>query len=156
MKSKESPCELWDHIMQNNICTMRVPKAKRERGRKVKEIMTGEIKMMEQEDAKLVSLSEHIKNTSTCGTILTENKLETGRKIIKAIKKDPQTMPGRNKREVIMSGSAPLGGDTEGGYSTWRYFLGSKWFKPHIRQTRLWVPYEEDESCCRLEVLLLA
>ena len=118
MKSKESLCELWDSIMKNNICTMRVPKAKRERDRKLKEIMTGEIKMMEQEDAKLVSLSEHIKNTSTCGEILTENKLETGRKIIKAIKKDPQRASGRNKREVIVSGPAPLGGNTEGGYYT--------------------------------------
>ena len=118
MKSKESLCELWDSIMKNNICTMRVPKAKRERDRKLKEIMTGEIKMMEQEDAKLVSLSEHIKNTSTCGEILAENKLETGRKIIKAIKKDPQRASGRNKREVIVSGPAPLGGNTEGGYYT--------------------------------------
>ena len=156
MKSKESPRELWDRIMQNNICTMRGPKAKRERGRKLKEVMTGEREMMEQEDAKLVSLSEHIKNTSTCGAILTKNKLETGRKIIKAINKDPQRVSGRNKREVIMSGPAPLGGDAEGGYYTWRYFLGSKWFKAHIGYTRLCIPYQEDESCCRLEVLLLA
>lgn len=44
---------------------------------------------MEQENAELTSFYEHIQNTSTCGTILTENKLDTGRKthIIKAIRK---------------------------------------------------------------------
>lgn len=46
MKSKESLCELWDRIMKNNNCTMKVPKVKRERDRKLKEIMAGEIKMM--------------------------------------------------------------------------------------------------------------
>lgn len=112
--------------------------------------------MAEWEEAELTWPREHIKNTSTCGAILTKNKLETGRKIIKAINKDPQRVSGRNKREVIMSGPAPLGGDTEGGYYTWRYFLGSKWFKAHIGYTRLCIPYQEDESCCRLEVLLLA
>ena len=36
--------------------------------------------MAEQEDMELTSPHEHIKNISTCGVILTETKLETGRK----------------------------------------------------------------------------
>lgn len=38
--------------------------------------------MAEQEDTKLPSSHEHIKNISTHKTILTENKLETGIKTI--------------------------------------------------------------------------
>ena len=37
--------------------------------------------MSEQEDAELTSTNEYIENTSTYGTILTKNKLETARKI---------------------------------------------------------------------------
>ena len=40
----------------------------------------GKIKMVAQESVELVSPQEHIKNVPTCGTIPTENKLETGRK----------------------------------------------------------------------------
>lgn len=35
--------------------------------------------MAEQEEAKLTFPQEHIKNIPTCGEILNENKLETGR-----------------------------------------------------------------------------
>ena len=38
--------------------------------------------MAEYENAELTSTQEHSKNTSTCGIILTEIKLETGRKIL--------------------------------------------------------------------------
>ena len=38
--------------------------------------------MVEQEETKLNSRYEHIKNTSTCGAVLTENKLEAGRKTL--------------------------------------------------------------------------
>lgn len=52
-----------------------------------------------QEDAKLTSPYEHIKNTSTCRAILTENKLETGGKtyITKAVKKDPHQVRKEEK-----------------------------------------------------------
>ena len=33
----------------------------------------GGLKMMELENMELISTHEHIKNSSTCGTILTEN-----------------------------------------------------------------------------------
>ena len=36
--------------------------------------------MAKKEDIELTSLHKYIKNTSTSGAILTENKLETGRK----------------------------------------------------------------------------
>ena len=39
--------------------------------------------MVEWKDMKLTSIHEHMKNTSTFGAILTENKLEIGRKIHK-------------------------------------------------------------------------
>lgn len=46
-EAKKAHVNYGIYIIQNNICTMRVhQKAKRERG-KLKEIMTGEIKMME-------------------------------------------------------------------------------------------------------------
>ena len=38
------------------------------------------MKTPEWEDVDSNSLQEHIKNTSTCGSVLTENELETGRK----------------------------------------------------------------------------
>lgn len=59
-------------------------------------------------------INEHIKNTSMCGVIITENQLETGRKTYTttAIKKDPHES-GRQGKEVIRSGSVTLGGDTE-------------------------------------------
>ena len=38
-----------------------------------------QMKMAELEDMGLRSPHEHIKNASTCGTILMENQLETGR-----------------------------------------------------------------------------
>ena len=49
------------------------------------------MKTPEWEDVDSNSLQEHIKNTSTCGSVLTENELETGRKAhtTKAVKKDP-------------------------------------------------------------------
>ena len=53
---------------------------------------------------------EHIKNTSTCGVILTENKLETGRETYnQGCKKDPQG--NRKGREAIMPGPALLEGE---------------------------------------------
>lgn len=55
--------------------------------------------MAEQEDTKLPSSHEHIKNISTHKTILTENKLETGGKtyITKAVKKDPHQVRKEEK-----------------------------------------------------------
>ena len=41
---------------------------------------SGRIKVVQQENVKLTYSYRHIKNTSTCGTILTENQLETGRR----------------------------------------------------------------------------
>ena len=38
--------------------------------------------MVAQESVELISPQEHIKNKPTCGTIPTENKLETGRKTL--------------------------------------------------------------------------
>lgn len=38
--------------------------------------------MVEQEDDELTFPCEHITNTSTCGTILPENELDTGRKTL--------------------------------------------------------------------------
>ena len=63
---------------------------------------------------ELTSLQEHSKNTSTCGTILTENQQETGRKThtTKAVRKI-HTDSGRKRREAIKSGIVTLGGDTE-------------------------------------------
>lgn len=45
-------------------------------------------------------INEHIKNTSMCGVIITENQLETGRKTYTttAVKKDPHES-GRKGRE---------------------------------------------------------
>ena len=40
-----------------------------------------EIRVTEQEDAELTSFHKHIKNISTLGAIITENKLVTGRKL---------------------------------------------------------------------------
>lgn len=40
-----------------------------------------EIKMTEQEDAELTSLHKHIKNISTFGVTVIENKLGTDRKV---------------------------------------------------------------------------
>lgn len=39
------------------------------------------VKMAEQY-IELICFHEHIKNTSTCGAVLTENKLKTGRKTL--------------------------------------------------------------------------
>lgn len=73
------------------------------------------IKMAEKKNMKLTSLHEHIKNTSICGVILTENQLETGRKtsITTAVKKKDPHESGRKGRQVIRSGSVTLGGDME-------------------------------------------
>ena len=38
--------------------------------------------MVEQEDTEVTATHEHIKNAFTCRAILTENKLETGRKTL--------------------------------------------------------------------------
>lgn len=46
------------------------------------------IKVMEYEDMELTSPHKHIKNTSTCGTFLTENPLQTGRSPIQPKLKD--------------------------------------------------------------------
>lgn len=55
-----------------------------------------------QEDAKLTSPYEHIKNTSTCRAILTENKLETGRKThTNKIVRKIHVELGRKGREAI-------------------------------------------------------
>ena len=69
----------------------------------------GEIKMAEEEDAGLTYTHKHMKNTSTCGAILTENKLETGKKAVKMI----HTESTRKGREAIRLRPAPLGGGTE-------------------------------------------
>ena len=71
--------------------------------------------MAEQEDAELTSPHKHIKSTSTCGAILTENKLETGKKTIMQprLYRNIHTESGRKGREEIGEGSVPLGGDTE-------------------------------------------
>ena len=39
-------------------------------------------KWWRRKSVELVSPQEHVKNISTCGTIPTENKLETGRKTL--------------------------------------------------------------------------
>ena len=38
--------------------------------------------MVEEEDMELTSPYKHIKTTSTCGIILTENELETGKELL--------------------------------------------------------------------------
>lgn len=58
--------------------------------------------MAEQEDTKLPSSHEHIKNISTHKTILTENKLETGRKThTNKIVRKIHVELGRKGREAI-------------------------------------------------------
>lgn len=48
--------------------------------------------MAEWEDSEITSPHKHIKNTSTCGALLTESWLETGRKTFynQGWKKDPR------------------------------------------------------------------
>lgn len=68
--------------------------------------------MVEQEDAELTSSYEHIQNTSTCEAILTENKLDPGRKthIIKDIRKS-HTESGWKVKEAIRWEPVSLGRD---------------------------------------------
>ena len=70
--------------------------------------------MVEQEDEELTSSYEHIQNTSTCEAILTENKLDPGRKthIIKDIRKS-HTESGWKVKEAIRCKPVSLGRDTE-------------------------------------------
>lgn len=67
--------------------------------------------MADQEDVELTCLHRHIKKTPTCRIVLTRNWQEvTCTK--KGIRKS-HTELGRKEREVMRSGSVPLGGDTE-------------------------------------------
>ena len=72
---------------------------------------------------------KHSKNTSTCGAILTENKLETERKTqtTKVVRKI-HTELGRKGREAIRSGPASLGRDKkEVGDYTGSEMLPGEW-----------------------------
>lgn len=59
--------------------------------------------MVEKEDVELTS--PHIKNTSTCGTLLTEHQLETAEDLLyyQSCKKDPH-MTGQDKKKKKASG----------------------------------------------------
>lgn len=97
--------------------------------------------MVEQEDPQCTSPHEHTKNTSVCGEILTENKLETVRNTLlqtttTKLQRRTHTKLGRRKGEAIRSGPVPLGGDTgkEGNIvQAGIISLGREGFKPHIR-----------------------
>ena len=60
---------------------------------------------------------EHIKNSRICGAVLTEDKLETGRKTLiqQTLERKIHTESGWKGKKVIRSGPAPLGRDKEGG-----------------------------------------
>ena len=53
------------------------------------------IKIVQQEDMDLTSSPKHIKNTSACGTILTENQLETGRRSLTQAKLQGRAPPNQ-------------------------------------------------------------
>lgn len=60
-------------------------------------------------------LTKHINNTSTCGAVLTENKLEAARKTLTQVsleKKDPQSQV-RGEEKGISSGPVLLRGNAE-------------------------------------------
>lgn len=86
---------------------------------------------------------EHIKKTSTCGAILTKNRLETRTKthIIKAVRKI-HTELDRTGRKVVSLEPGPLAGNRkEGeGYTVLEIFPGSEWHKPHICAAHPWGP----------------
>ena len=83
--------------------------------------------MAEWEEAELTWPREHIKNTSTCGAILTKNRLETRTKthIIKAVRKI-HTESDRTGRKVVSLGPGPLAGNREEGegYTVLEIFPG--------------------------------
>ena len=60
---------------------------------------------------------KHIINASTCGAVLTENKLETGRMPLMQPGLKHGIWEGKRSNEVV--GPVPLGGDTERRGSTW-------------------------------------
>ena len=70
---------------------------------------------------------EHIKKTSTCGAILTNNRLETRTKthITKAIRKI-HTKSDRSGRKVVSLGPGPLAGnrEEEESYTVFEIFPG--------------------------------
>lgn len=72
--------------------------------------------MVEQEDAELTFSYEHIQNISTYEAILTENKLDPGRKthIIKNIRKS-HTESGWKVKEAVRWEPVSLGRDTKKG-----------------------------------------
>ena len=68
--------------------------------------------MADQEDVELTSPHKHIKNTSTCGTVLTENQLKASRRSLiqpKLKERFPHNWVGQ-KKKVIGTGPVPLGG----------------------------------------------
>lgn len=72
--------------------------------------------MVEKEDVELTS--PHIKNTSTCGTLLTEHQLETAEDLLyyQSCKKDPHmTGQDKKKKKGIRMGPVSLGRTCEGG-----------------------------------------
>lgn len=64
--------------------------------------------MTVQEKAEFTFLYEHMKNASICGSILTEIKLETGRKTHnQGCKKDPQKVKQDKNRNDHVSTCSP-------------------------------------------------
>ena len=90
--------------------------------------------MAEQEDMELTSPHKHIKNTSTCGTILTENKLETVRRtpIQPKLQERFQVIEQDGKRHRLENLGPER--DLKGRKGPYRQtlILESKWVKPHM------------------------
>lgn len=117
-------------------------KAKRKRGRKLKEIMTEEIKTRgrirtHQKNIYMWSNS-HWKQP---GDWPKKTKKKSGNK-----EKSTQNWGGR-KEHWSCQNQCPWKGTQKGVIKqAWRYSLGSQWFKPHFVHARLWVQCWEDES----------
>ena len=72
--------------------------------------------MPEQEDPELTSPNEHIKNTATCGTILTEtNQRLTEGSTIKAVKKVSHRIEQEGQRNNQVRTCTHGGGQRKGG-----------------------------------------
>ena len=84
--------------------------------------------------------TEHIKNTSACGAILTADKLKTVGKTYTTSSEDTSTRNYVGREESIC---AP---GRSGITQAWRSSLKSEWFEPHTDCPSPGVQFLEDES----------
>ena len=106
---------------------------------------------------ELTSPQEHIKNTSTCGTVLTETNWKLAERLLynQGCEKDPQGIVKEGKRSDQSGTCAPgRGVRGKGRLHGWRSALGNEQFKPHTGCPSHGIQHREEEPHLLVESLL--